>query len=39
VTIEDSTRVILIVRQVVREVAACREALETFSRLDQHGDG
>jgi hypothetical protein len=41
VTVEDSTRVDpWIVRQVVREVAACREALETFSRLDRvTGDG
>ena len=41
VTIEDSSRVDpWIVRQVEREVAACREALDSFSRLDRvTGDG
>jgi len=41
VTIEDSSRVDpWIVRQVGREVAACDEALEAFSRLDRvTGDG
>jgi hypothetical protein len=36
VTIEDSSRVDpWIVRQVAREVAACRQALDDFSRLDR----
>ncbi len=36
VTIEDSSRVdSWIVRQVAREVAACRRALDHFSRLDR----
>ena len=36
VTIEDSSRVDpWIVRQVAREVAACRRALDDFSRLDR----
>lgn len=40
VAIEDSSRVDpWIVRRVVREVAACREALATFSRLDRLGSG
>jgi hypothetical protein len=38
VTIEDSTRVDpWIVRQVAREVAACRTALAAFSRLERVG--
>jgi len=40
VTIEDSSRVDpWIVRRVAREVAACREALGAFSRLDRLGAG
>jgi hypothetical protein len=36
VTVEDSSRVDpWIVRQVARQVAACEEALDTFSRLDR----
>jgi hypothetical protein len=38
--IEDSSRVDpWIVRRIAREAAACREALEAFSRLDRLGSG
>lgn len=40
VAIEDSSRVDpWIVRRIAREAAACREALEAFSRLDRLGAG